>query len=118
MIFNLTLGFFEPAKTDDDDGNGGPQNKRQEETQQEEYARKLAERRGVHDDALGRHSESVTYIKECIARNAANEALDEWNRIGSVDQIALWLAPSKGGCFTTAERAALRDPRPAKDKNA
>ena len=33
---------------------------------------------------------------------------EAWNEISNEDKEALWMAPSKGGVFTTAERAALK----------
>ena len=33
---------------------------------------------------------------------------EAWAEISNEDKQALWLAPSKGGVFTTAERAAFR----------
>jgi len=33
---------------------------------------------------------------------------EAWGEISNEDKQALWLAPSKGGVFTTAERAALK----------
>lgn len=68
---------------------------------------KVAQRKAVHDDALGRHKESVDFIKDCIKRDDMGAALQEWADIPQTDQMALWLAPTKGGYFTTAEREAI-----------
>jgi phage recombination protein Bet len=65
--------------------------------------------KNAHDAALGRHSESVTYIKECLADGRVKEACEEWAQIPQNDQRALWLAPSKGGVLTTAERQKIKD---------
>lgn len=101
----------------DDDGNaagkkqkaGDPQRPQDEGTQGPEQT---ARRKAVHDEAFGRHSESVKFIKERIAADDMKAVAAEWRLIPSKDQIALWLAPTKGGCFTTAERAALHDRLP------
>lgn len=70
---------------------------------------KLAARVKVHDEALGRHSESVAFIKDRIEAQDWKAMTDEWRAIPQDDQTALWLAPTKGGCFSTAERTALRE---------
>jgi recombination protein RecT len=70
---------------------------------------KLAHKRQAHDEALGRHSESVAFIKDRIAAEDWNAMTGEWQAIPQADQIALWLASSKGGTFSTAERKALKE---------
>src|SRR5690348_1222474 len=72
-----------------------------------------AQRKAQHDDALGRHSESVAYIKERIGEDDMETAYKEWQAISTDDQRALWLATSKGGCFTTDERKAIKEYKPA-----
>jgi hypothetical protein len=91
MIFNVAVG------EDDNDGNVPTP---------EEVA---AKRQQEHDDALGRHQESVDYIKQCIDRGDWQAMTSEWAAIPESDQLALWLAYTKGGIFTTAERAAIKE---------
>lgn len=45
---------------------------------------------------------------------------ETWGEIPQDDQMALWLAPTKGGCFTTAERTAIKSgiPRVANGENS
>lgn len=69
---------------------------------------KAVERKRVHDDAYGRHGESVKFIKERLAAGDVEAARVEWNDIPQNDQLALWLAPTKGGSLTTEERAQLK----------
>lgn len=71
-----------------------------------------AQRKAQHDEALGRHSESVAYIKERIGEDDMETAYKEWQAISTDDQRALWLATSKGGCFTTDERKAIKEYKP------
>lgn len=71
-----------------------------------------AQRKAQHDEALGRHSESVAYIKERIGEDDMETAYKEWQAISTEDQRALWLATSKGGCFTTDERKAIKEYKP------
>jgi hypothetical protein len=59
--------------------------------------------------ALGRHSESIAFIKERLAANDLKAAVDEWGLIPEGDQMDLWLAPSKGGCLTTEERRQIKE---------
>lgn len=70
---------------------------------------KLAARKAVHDAAHGRHAESVAFIKERLADGDITAAQTEWNDIPQEDQLALWLAPSKGGSLTTEERTQLKN---------
>lgn len=72
-----------------------------------------AQRKAQHDEALGRHSESVAYIKERIGEDDMETAYKEWQAISTDDQRALWLATSKGGCFSTDERKAIKEYKPA-----
>lgn len=69
-------------------------------------------RKARHDDALARHTESVAFIKERIEADDMQAVADEWRSIPREDQIDLWLAPTKGGCFTTAERDAIKSRLP------
>lgn len=73
---------------------------------------KLAQRRAIHDAALARHSESVTFIKERIAEKDMAAVASEWAAIPTDDQMALWLAHTKGGIFTTEERRAIKEDLP------
>lgn len=70
---------------------------------------KLEKKREAHEEALGRHSESVDFIKDRIAAEDWQAMTDEWAAIPQEDQIALWLASTKGGTFSTAERKALKE---------
>lgn len=70
---------------------------------------KLAKRRAEHDMALGRHSESVDFIKDRVAAEDWLAMSQEWEAIPRDDQMALWLAPTKGGIFSTAERKAIKE---------
>lgn len=81
-------------------------------TAEELAAEKLAERKAVHDEALGRHSESVQFIKDRIAAEDLAAAADEWRAIPEDDQMALWLATTKGGIFTTEERKTIKERLP------
>lgn len=101
----------------DDDGNAA--GKRQpEKTQGTQGADAVAKRKAVHDAAFGRHSESIAYIKQCIERDEMVPAMQEWAAIPEVDQMALWIATTKGGCLTTAEREKIKNAKTQPKKEA
>ncbi len=70
-----------------------------------------AKRKAQHDAALAAHKESVDFIKDRLAANDDKAALQEWIDLPQNDQMALWLAPTKGGYFTTEERTRLSELR-------
>jgi hypothetical protein len=66
------------------------------------------ERKEAHDEAYGRNVTSVIAIKDALAEGNYSAAFEAWNEIADDDKGALWLAPTKGGCFTTKERAQMK----------
>jgi hypothetical protein len=56
----------------------------------------------------GQHSESIQHIKDRITAGDIPAAVAEWQQFSQDEQRALWVAPSKGGVFSTAEREAIR----------
>lgn len=80
-----------------------------EETPEQKAERMAVKRKADHDEALSRHSESIEFIKDRLAANDIRAAVEEWRLIPQNDQMALWLAPTKGGCLTTAERKTIKD---------
>ena len=64
-------------------------------------------RKAQHDEATGRHSESLEFIRTLIAKGDVQGARVEWAALPQSDQMALWLATTKGGWFTTEERLVL-----------
>jgi len=62
----------------------------------------------AHNEALQRNYASVYFIKEHLALKAWEAVAEAWGEISDEDKKALWIAPSKGGIFTTAERADFR----------
>lgn len=99
----------------DDDARGG-YDYRDEQAPEGFSAKEEAEirRKREHDDAEARHSESVAFIKERIAAEDWQAVADEWRAIPEIDQMALWLATTKGGCFSTYERSAIKEKLPSK----
>lgn len=73
------------------------------------------DRKQRHDDAVEQYGESVEYIKSMIAtwdETQNNDALysvaEAWAEIPQAAQMDLWLAPSKGGTFTTHQRDVIK----------
>ena len=64
----------------------------------------------AHNEAWRNNSVSIYFIKEYINMDEPKweSVAEAWGEISTEDKQALWLAPSKGGVFTTAERAALK----------
>jgi hypothetical protein len=64
----------------------------------------------AHNEAWRNNSASIYFIKEYINMDEPkwDNIAEAWGEISTEDKQALWLAPSKGGVFTTAERAALK----------
>ena len=50
---------------------------------------------------------SILEIKEAIAQDVLSRGAEAWFELSEDDQIALFVAPSKGGIFTTKEREVM-----------
>lgn len=60
-------------------------------------------------EAYGRLSESVEYIQDRLKAGDYRPAAEEWYGLDQQDQMALYLAPTKGGCFSTEERRLMKE---------
>lgn len=54
-------------------------------------------------------AESVRGIKQAIRDEDETYGAQLWNELTHEEQIALWVAPTKGGIFTTRERQVIRE---------
>jgi len=78
------------------------------------------ERKQRCDDAAEQYLDSLTVIREAIAEwdqdNANTDALytvaETWGGIPAAAQMDLWLAPTKGGWFSTHERDVIKTKMP------
>ena len=61
-----------------------------------------------HNAVLATNMPSVIVIKDAIFNDNLSEAKEAWNELEEDEQRALWVAPSKGGILTTAERATMK----------
>lgn len=62
----------------------------------------------VHNEAVKRNCVSISAIKLAIEDQKWETVAECYAELTNDDKQALWLAPSKGGVWTTAERAALK----------
>ena len=62
----------------------------------------------AHNQAVRENFASIVYMKEAHENGDALAFAEAWLELDDDTKSALWLAPTKGGVFTTAERAYLR----------
>ena len=62
----------------------------------------------AHQAAVREHFTSVGCIKECIAVGEIGQAAAAWFELDNDAKQALWLAPTKGGIFSTSERETIK----------
>ncbi len=62
----------------------------------------------LHDAAVTRNVMSISAIKTAIEEQNWETVAECYAEMTNEDKTALWVAPSKGGVWTTAERTALR----------
>lgn len=60
-----------------------------------------------HMEAVRTHWETVGVIRESIAINNLDSAAEAWEQLDNQAKMDLWLAPTKGGVFTTHEREII-----------
>lgn len=74
----------------------------------DELVGEASKRLMTHNEAVRDHFSSVCYIKEGVENQDPMMVAEAWLELDAAAKEALWLAPSKGGVFTTAERAYLK----------
>jgi len=60
-----------------------------------------------HNKALRDNLESIVAIKSAIANGDLSSAAECWYELTDEEKQALWIAPTKGGIFTTEERKVM-----------
>lgn len=68
----------------------------------------IDERLIAHMSAVRDLLPTILCIKEGIASGSLGAAREAWNELTDDEKKALWVAPSKGGIFTTAERSTMQ----------
>lgn len=61
-----------------------------------------------HNKAVRDNLQSILYVKEGIENEDLLMVAEGWEELENSVKEALWVAPSKGGVFTTKERAVLK----------
>lgn len=61
-----------------------------------------------HMNCVKEHWESIVAMKEWIGTDQPVQVAEAWDEISDDDKKRLWLAPTKGGIFTTKEREYFR----------
>jgi recombination protein RecT len=62
-----------------------------------------------YDALCEMYIDTLTVVRESLANDDYSTAKEAWAELGEEAQTALWKAPSKGGWFTTKERAQMKD---------
>lgn len=70
------------------------------------------DRKARCDEAAEQYAASVAAIKAAIAKEDFYTAMEAWDEIPQTAQMDLYLAPTKGGVFTTVERDAIKTKLP------
>lgn len=101
MIFNVAVG------EKDDDGNGGAD---QEDGKAVEMLRRLMDHNKALRDYLPFVLDIIEHLRE--AEPDLEKVAHAWRQIPQDAQRALWVAPTKGGIFSTAERETIHGKLP------
>lgn len=72
----------------------------------DEKSEKMA-RRSLTDAVL-RHADTIRVIKEGIETGNLSMAVEAWSELTQDEQDSIWVAPTKGGPFTTHERTIIK----------
>lgn len=101
-----SLAAMAGVAQEDDDGNaaahdGKPQRAKLVRDEPPHNAAKL-------ETAKREHASTIQTIKDALAVNNLSKAAEAWFELSDEDKQALWVAPTKGGPFTTAERDMMK----------
>lgn len=61
-----------------------------------------------YEATVEKHSETLVCIRDALSAEDYSTAKEAWNELSEEAKMALWKAPSKGGFFTTKERAQMK----------
>lgn len=92
---------------DDDDANAGDGNEVLSVSTPEE---REAERKAKCDAYVKLYGKEVAQIKDAIAAEDLPAAAAKWAGLPHDAKLALWVAPTKGGPFSTVERELMKTP--------
>jgi hypothetical protein len=106
MIFNVAVG------EEDDDGNGG-QGEKGADTKAVEMLRRVMDHNAALRDWMPFVLDIIEHFRE--PEPDLDAIAKAWRAIPQDAQRALWVAPSKGGIFTTAERETIHERLPKEE---
>jgi hypothetical protein len=75
---------------------------------QQQAEKAFYERAQAHMQAVLTHLDAVMMVKSGIADNVLSEAAEAWFELTEDEKKSLWVAPTKGGVFTTKEREIMQ----------
>ena len=78
------------------------------ETGERDNEADLIDHVGELETAIKTHQDSINYIKEGIVEGDLHKAVEAWDELDDQEKESLWVAPSKGGPFTTEERKVMK----------
>jgi len=61
-----------------------------------------------HNNCVRNNFHSIYVIKDTIATEDIDKAAEAWFELTDKEQLMLWVAPSKGGIFTSEEREIIK----------
>lgn len=102
MIFNVAIG------DSDDDGNGG-----EADGKAVEMLKRLMEHNRAVRDWMPHILDMIEHLRE--AEPDLEKVAEVWRGIPQGAQMALWVAPTKGGIFTTEERRIIKEDLPKEE---
>ena len=73
-----------------------------------ESAMLRGEKEKTIEDWIKELQPSITVIKEAIANGELGIAAEAWQELTDEQKHSIWVAPSKGGPFTTEERSIMK----------
>lgn len=68
----------------------------------------LVERLKAHNAIVRDNIETITAMKAYLLNGEYSAAYEAWAELTPDEKAALWIAPTKGGIFTTDERARMK----------
>jgi len=103
LIFNLTVSG------EDNDGNGQTDDRGVNVEAIKELGRKeMLEKFLAYQENVRNLMPSIICIRNGIATNQFSVAAEAWFELSEDEQRSLWIATTKGGIFTTAEREIMK----------
>jgi len=61
-----------------------------------------------HNSCVRDNFHSIYVIKDALATEDIDKAAEAWFELSDEEQLTLWVAPSKGGIFTSIERDIIK----------